>query len=58
MKYVVDHELGHQLDNLLLVRENKDIKSLFRKLKKEKLLKTEVSIYAEENANNIKEYLL
>ncbi len=57
MKYVVDHELGHQLDNLLLIRENKDIKRLFRKLKKEKLLKTEVSIYAEENATNIKEFI-
>jgi SPP1 gp7 family putative phage head morphogenesis protein len=48
MKYVVDHELGHQLDNLLFLSEEKEIKSLYLKLKRSGTLKQELSGYASE----------
>ena len=49
IKSIVDHELGHQLDDLLLLSKDNDIIGLFNKLKQSNTIQTEVSGYANKN---------
>jgi hypothetical protein len=47
LKSFADHELGHQLDNLLKISEQKEVIALFEQLTNDNLIKSEVSEYAE-----------
>ena len=61
IKYTADHELAHQLDDLLEIHKNKAVIDLFEKLKNDNLLKTEVSGYVDANKDkprtNIREFI-
>jgi SPP1 gp7 family putative phage head morphogenesis protein len=56
IKYIVDHELGHQLDDLLDLSRNKEVKKAFNKLKKSNSLRAELSGYVEQT-ESIKEFI-
>jgi hypothetical protein len=53
IRSVVDHEIGHQLDDLLSLHTDKEVISLFSAAR-ERGMKTEVSQYANKN---IKEFI-
>ncbi len=57
VKYIVDHELGHQFTKILDLTNNPVIIATFEKLKTEDLIAREVSIYAQENSENEKEFI-
>ena len=46
IKANADHELGHELDNLLKIKEQKEVIAIFEQLTNDNLIKTEVSEYA------------
>ncbi len=50
IKSVFDHEIGHQIDSLLNLRNNKDLQNIFNRYSKEELTNN-LSRYAWDNAN-------
>jgi len=58
IKFVFDHELGHQIDDLLKISENKEIMDLFYSLSNDKITEG-LSEYAwkNDNTNHINEFI-
>ena len=55
-KSVIDHEMGHQIDNLILARKDTKIIELFEYHQKNKTMKEALSRYAGED-NDIEEFI-
>lgn len=49
IKFIVDHELGHQLDDLLLLHRDREVIDLYKSLQAQGKVEREVSGYAREN---------
>ena len=56
IKSVVDHEMGHQIDNLILARKDIKIIELYNKYHTKGLMKDVLSAYADED-NDIEEFI-
>jgi len=49
LKSIVDHEIGHQIDDLLLLHKDQEVLDLFKSLRNQRTIESEVSGYANEN---------